>query len=174
MLRFTPYVLGDETITIKVEPEVSALDYSILTVTGGITVPGLTTRKGHSTLQLKDGQVFAMAGLLRDESRSAINKIPLLGDLPLLGSLFTSKEFQNSETELVIIVKPKIVRALNPQEAAPLPGSNLERDVSDLDFFILNRGWPKTVSSAPIPTEAPPPVQNGQAPVFEGDIGFSR
>jgi pilus assembly protein CpaC len=166
MLKFTPYVLGEETINITVAPEVSALDYSTLTSIGGDAVPGLLTRKGHSTLQLKDGQVFAMAGLLRDEFRSVVNKIPFLGDIPILGTLFTSKEFQKNETELVIIVKPKIVRALNPQEVASLPGSDLRRKVSDLDFFILNRGWPKT--------GAPGVGLPAQAPRFEGEIGFSR
>ncbi|AEB08667.1 type II and III secretion system protein [Desulfobacca acetoxidans DSM 11109] len=167
MLKFTPYVLGDETITISVDPEVSAPDYTLGTTTSsGTTVPGLITRTGHSTLQLKDGQVFAMAGLLRDDFRSTVKKIPFLGNLPILGTLFTSKEFQRSETELMIIVKPKIVRALNPQEVPALPGSNMERDVSDLDFFILNRGWPKTGASS-----APPPAK---APSFVGEIGFSR
>ena len=166
MLRFTPYVVGSETITIKVEPEVSALDYSMLTVSGGAAVPGITTRRGQSTLQLKDGQTFAMAGLLKEETRSAVNKIPFLGDLPILGTLFTSKEFQASETELVIIVSPRLVRALNQHEVAPLPGANLGRDVSDLDFFLLNRGLSP---AGPAPAPGVP-----KAPRFSGEIGFSQ
>jgi len=166
MLRFTPFVVGGETITIKVEPEVSALDYSMLTASGGTAVPGITTRRGQSTLQLKDGQTFAMAGLLKEETRSAVNKIPFLGDLPVLGTLFTSKEFQTSESELVIIVSPRLVRALNPHEVVQLPGSNLGRDVSDLDFFLLNRGLP---SAGPSPAAGVP-----RAPRFSGEIGFTR
>jgi len=166
MLRFTPFVVGSETITIKVEPEVSALDYSMLTSSGGTAVPGITTRRGQSTLQLKDGQTFAMAGLLKEETRSAVNKIPFLGDLPVLGTLFTSKEFQASESELVIIVSPRLVRALNQHEVAPLPGANLGGDVSDLDFFLLNRGLP---SGGPTPAAGVP-----KAPRFSGEIGFTQ
>ena len=166
MLRFTPFVVASETITIKVEPEVSALDYSMLTSSGGTAVPGITTRRGQSTLQLKDGQTFAMAGLLKEETRSAVNKVPFLGDLPVLGTLFTSKEFQASETELVIIVSPRLVRALNQHEVAPLPGANLGRDVSDLDFFLLNRGLSP---AGPAPAPGVP-----KAPRFSGEIGFTQ
>ncbi len=164
MLRFTPYVMGDETIMLSVEPEVSALDYNLLTVSGGSSVPGISTRRGHSKLQLKDGQTFAMAGLLREEIQSAVSKIPFLGDIPMLGTLFTSKEFQNKESELVIIVRPRIVRALNPDEVKPLPGAELAGDISDLDFFIRNRGQ-RTV---------PGPASAGRAPAFVGEIGFIR
>ena len=166
MLRFTPYVMGDETITLQVEPEVSALDFSLLTISGGTAVPGLSTRRGQSKLQLKDGQTFAMAGLLREETRSAVSKIPFLGDIPVLGTLFTSKEFQNNESELVIVVKPRIVRALNPDEVGPLPGEDHGGGVGDLDFFIRNRVQP---ASRPV---APPGY--GRTPLFVGEIGFMR
>ncbi|NLI82314.1 MAG: type II and III secretion system protein family protein [Deltaproteobacteria bacterium] len=166
LLRFTPYLVGDETITLAVEPEVSALDYSVLAISGGTGVPGLTTRRGQTTLQLKDGQTFAMAGLLKEETRSAVSKIPLLGDIPVLGALFTSKEFQNNETELIIVVKPRIVRALNPQEVPSLPGETMAREVTDLDFFLLNRAEPRQAAHG-----------NGKTvrvPRFIGQIGFTR
>ncbi len=158
MLRFTPTVVGRETITLKVEPEVSSPDYSLAVFSGGVAVPGLKTRRGSTTLQLKDGQTFAMAGLLKEESRTAVNKIPFLGDIPVLGTLFTSKEYQKEETELVIVVTPRMVRAMNPEEVPPLPGEAMSDTVDDVDFFLLNR----TDSGA------------GKAPSFQGDIGFSK
>lgn len=157
MLRFTPTVVGRETITLKVEPEVSNVDYALSVFSGGVAVPGLKTRRGSTTLQLKDGQTFVMAGLLKEETRTVVNKIPLLGDIPILGALFTSKEFQKQETELVIVVTPRLVRALNADEVQPLPGENMNNNVSDLDFFLLNR-----TESSGTPAE------------FVGETGFSR
>jgi pilus assembly protein CpaC len=156
ILRFTPYVVGRESITIQVAPEVSNPDYSLAIFSGGVAVPGLKTRRGATTLQLKDGQTFVMAGLLREEMRSTVNKMPLLGDLPVLGTLFTSKEFQQNESELIVMVTPRLVRALNPEEVPALPESTAD-DVSDLDFFLLNQ-VPGTAShNSPEPKDAPAP-----------------
>lgn len=154
-LRFTPYVVGEETITLEVNPEVSEPDWSLGTASGGVAVPGVTTRTGYTTLQLKDGQSFVMAGLLKDESHLVLNKVPFLGDIPILGTLFTSKEFQHNETELVVVVTPHLVRPLNREEVGPLPGENLARDVRDIDFFLLNRS-------------------NLESPEYSGKIGFAR
>lgn len=139
MLNFTPYVIGKETITLKVDPEISSLDYSNAVASGGAVVPGLTTRRGSTTLQLKDGQTFVMAGLLREELSTITDKVPLLGDIPYIGTLFTSKELQKSESELMIIVTPRLVRALNPEEVPTLPGEGEMGMVSDWDFFVQNR-----------------------------------
>jgi pilus assembly protein CpaC len=169
MLRFTPTVVGRETMTIQVEPEVSSLDFSLAVASGGVAVPGLRTRRGATTLQLKDGQTFAMAGLLNEETRTVVNKIPFLGDIPLLGALFTSKEFQRNESELVIIVTPRLVRAMNRDEVPRLPGEGLNDNVGDSDFFLLNRVAP--------PVERPFPgldSENGQVKGFTGKTGFSR
>lgn len=136
MLRFTPVVVGKETLSIRVQPEVSSLDFSLGVSSGGVVVPGLRTRRGATTLQLKDGQTFAMAGLLNEETRTVVNKIPFLGDLPFLGTLFSSKEFQKNESELVIIVTPRLVRAMNPEEVPPLPGEKAKDHISDVDFFL--------------------------------------
>ena len=162
MLRFTPTVVGKETITLLVCPEVSAPDYSLSVFSGGVAVPGLKTRRGSTTLQLKDGQTFVMAGLLKEETAVMINKIPFLGDIPILGTLFTSKEFQKKESELMIVVTPRLVGALNPDEVPVLPGEEMHDNISDSDFFLMN----KTKSNADIPQDAPP--------AFVGDIGFSR
>jgi pilus assembly protein CpaC len=80
-----------------------------------------------------------MAGLLKEDSYSVVNKIPLLGDLPVIGTLFTSKQVEKDETELVIMVTPRLVKPLNPFEVASLPGDRIRDNVSDVDFFLLNR-----------------------------------
>jgi pilus assembly protein CpaC len=169
MLRFTPMMVGKETLTIQVEPEVSSLDFSLTVSSAGVAVPGLRTRRGSTTLQLKDGQTFAMAGLLNEETRTVVNKIPFLGDIPILGALFTSKEFQKSESELVIIVTPRLVRAMNPDEVPRLPGEGENDNVSDLDFFLLNRlGNP-----GPSPSVDFDP-NSGDLEGFTGETGFAR
>ncbi len=142
MLRFTPTVVGRETITIQVEPEISSLDYSTSVVSGGVGVPGVKTRRGSTTLQLKDGQTFVMAGLLREDFFTTTSKVPLLGDIPYLGTLFTSKEVKKNESELMIIVTPHLVRALNPDEVPKLPGEDGMGMVSDYEFFMKNRTEP--------------------------------
>jgi len=105
--------------------------------------------------------------LLKEESHVVINKIPGLGDLPLIGTFFTSKEVEKNETELVIIVTPRLVRPLNRNEVAALPGDDFNDNVSDLDFFLLN----KTVKKKSI-------VYNNKdkddIPPFKGEIGFVR
>jgi pilus assembly protein CpaC len=169
MLRFTPTVVGKETITIRVEPEVSNLDFSFTVSSGGVAVPGLRTRRGSTTLQLKDGQTFAMAGLLSEETRTVVNKIPFLGDIPLLGSLFTSKEFQKNESELVIIVTPRLVRALNRNEVPKLPGEGEKDDPSDADFFLFNQVRSPEGAALPEPGSRSTAMEG-----FIGETGFSR
>jgi len=165
-LKFTPTVVGKETITLHVEPEVSTPDFALGTMSGGVAVPGLTTRRSSATLQLKDGQTFAMAGLLKEETAEVQNKVPFLGDLPLLGSLFTSKEYRRNETELVIIVTPRLVRALNEGEVPPLPGAAMGGDEGDVNFFLLNRSALQRTKGARRRGDA--------APAFVGPSGFDR
>jgi pilus assembly protein CpaC len=169
MLRFTPVVVGKETLNIRVEPEVSSLDSSLSVSSGGVAVPGLRTRRGATTLQLKDGQTFAMAGLLSEETRTVVSKIPFLGDLPFLGTLFSSKEFQKNESELVIIVTPRLVRAMNPKEVPPLPGENAKDHMSDVDFFLTN--WVEDTDKHFFPGLKPDPDRLSG---FIGETGFSR
>ena len=139
MLKFTPYILGENAITLEVAPEVSAPDYSLGTSSGGTSVPGLTQRKASTTLQLRPGQTFAMAGLIKEEFHETLNKVPFLGDIPYIGTAFTSKETQHSESELVIMVTPTIVRPMAADQVPELPGSRFPSKLSDADFFIKNR-----------------------------------
>jgi pilus assembly protein CpaC len=123
-LKFKPEVLSGGRIRMEVEPEVSDLDWSAAVQIASYAVPGLTTRKAKTQLELADGQVFGMAGMFRDDLAQTVSKVPWLGDIPILGALFRSTEFQNNKTELVILVTPHIVK---PGEGAPtrVPGEQL-------------------------------------------------
>lgn len=112
-LAFTPTVLNEDRISIKVMPSVSELDFSISTNIAGANVPGLSTRNASTIVELGDGQSFAIAGLLKENAREAVQKYPILGDLPVLGALFSSKTFQTQETELIILVTPHLVKPLD-------------------------------------------------------------
>jgi pilus assembly protein CpaC len=120
VLNFKPVVLSNDRINIHVTPEVSELDFSTAIEFSGYVVPGLTSRKASTTIELGDGQSFAIAGLLQENVRDALRKFPLLGNIPVLGALFRSRQFQKSETELVIIVTPHLVKPLD-MAAATLP-----------------------------------------------------
>ncbi|MFO7970825.1 MAG: type II and III secretion system protein family protein [Desulfobacterales bacterium] len=136
-LTFKPTVLSDNRINIDVTPEVSELDFASAIQFSGFIVPGLSTRKAHTVVELADGQSFAIAGLLRDTARDAMDKFPLLGDLPIIGSLFRSRAFQKNETELVIIVTPHLVNPLNTANQ-PLP-TDFYTEPDALDFYLLGR-----------------------------------
>lgn len=115
-LGFTPTVLGNGVINLVVEPEVSSIDPASSITLNGITVPGLQTRRASTTLEMRDGESFAIAGLLRDETRTTVNQLPFFGSLPVIGSLFRSTEYQNGETELLIVVTPRLVRPIRPDQ----------------------------------------------------------
>ncbi len=132
-LKFKPTVLSNGKIRLEVEPEVSDLDFSTAVVIQGYVVPGLTTRKAKTQLELENGQSFGMAGLFRDDLAQVVSKIPFLGDIPILGALFRSTEFQHKKTELVIVVTPEIV---TPGQGAPsLPTDNLKMP-SDWEIYM--------------------------------------
>ncbi|SKB88013.1 type II and III secretion system protein family protein [Sphingopyxis flava] len=115
-LGFTPTVLGDRTINLKVEPEVSSIDPAASIQLNGISIPGLQTRRASTTMELRDGESFAIAGLLQRDFRTTINQVPLLGGIPIIGSLFRSTEFQKGETELLIVVTPRLVQPIKPEQ----------------------------------------------------------
>jgi pilus assembly protein CpaC len=111
-VQFAPTVLGPDRIYLEVSPEVSQPDFTIATISGGALIPGFTTRRASTSVELADGQSFAIAGLLSDQVNSAVEKYPVLGDIPVLGTLFRSVQFQRNETELVMIVTPRVVKPL--------------------------------------------------------------
>jgi pilus assembly protein CpaC len=136
-LDFTPTVLEDNKIHINVAPTVSELDFSSAIQFSGFTVPGLNTRRAETVVELDDGQSFAIAGLMKETSRDVLQKYPLLGDLPILGALFRSREFQKNETELVIVATPRLVKPLDPVVQS-LP-TDFYIEPSDMDFYLLGR-----------------------------------
>lgn len=110
-LKFTPTVLSNSKINLKLNSEVSAIDNSTSSSTGiGLSVPGITTRRAGTTVEVGDGQSFAIAGLIQSDMSNAINQLPGLGDIPILGALFRSTRFQRNESELVVVITPKLVK----------------------------------------------------------------
>jgi len=109
-LNFTPTVLSGDMISLKVRPEVSALDFSNAITLEGFRVPALSTRRTETEVELQDGQTFAIAGLMNNTLNNTMSKIPGIGDIPVLGYLFRSRAYQKQQTELVVMITPQIVR----------------------------------------------------------------
>ncbi|ESZ54669.1 type II and III secretion system protein family protein [Mesorhizobium sp. C120A] len=131
-LSFTPIVLDDGLINLVIEPEVSEIDRSV-TVNGN---PGFISRKANATVELRDGQSFAMAGLLQSVNAGDVQQMPWLGQVPVLGALFRSTSFQKRESDLVIVVTPRIVRPTSPDEKLHSP-LDQTRPGNDVDMFLL-------------------------------------
>jgi len=143
-LSFSPTVLSEDKISIKVAPEVSELDFSIALQVGGYTVPGLSTRRATTVVELADGQSFAIAGLLKETIRDRMSKFPLLGDIPVLGALFRSRAFQKNETELIIIVTPHLVKPLDSAKQTLPTDFYIEPDDTEIYLLGLMEGWEKS------------------------------
>ena len=130
-LAFTPTVLSDGLINMKIEPEVSQLDFSRSLVLQGASVPSLIVRRASTTVELRDGQSFVIGGLLQSVGANTLSQLPWLGDVPMLGALFRSAQYQKSETDLAIIVTPRLVRPARPgrrhQDAARLIAAGQRR-----------------------------------------------
>ncbi|HEY7655084.1 MAG TPA: type II and III secretion system protein family protein [Methylomirabilota bacterium] len=109
-LVFLPVVQDGENINLKIRPEVSSLDFSQGLVSAGFNIPVIRKNEAATTINVKDGESFAIAGLINNEVRQAVAKIPILGDIPILGALFRSTRFQNNETELLFLVTAKLVK----------------------------------------------------------------
>jgi pilus assembly protein CpaC len=119
-LNFQPTIAGD-VIRLKVRPEVSALDFANGVSLGGFRVPALTTRRAETDVELRDGQSFAIAGLLDNISQNDAAAIPILSKLPIIGHLFKSTAKRAERTELMVLITPRLVRPLDPDEVPPLP-----------------------------------------------------
>ena len=133
-LAFTPLVREDQTISLKVAPEVSSLDFSQGINQAGFTVPLIRESKASTSLELKDGESFALAGLVNTVVRQQVAKVPFLGDIPILGALFRSTNFQNDESELLFLVTPRIVKPFAPGEG-PDPQRLFELRESEKDRY---------------------------------------
>jgi len=124
LLRFRPVVLGDGTIRLYVAPEVSDLSFDVSSTTiNGFSIPATITRKAATTLELKNGQTFAMAGLISSSTSASTSRSPFLGDLPVLGAFFRSVRYRTGETELVVLVTVHLVEPLSSDSLPPPPGA---------------------------------------------------
>jgi pilus assembly protein CpaC len=137
-LAFTPTVLSGGLINMKIEPEVSQLDFSHMVTIGGLSIPPLIVRRASTTVELRDGQSFVIGGLLQSIGQNAISQLPWLGDVPVLGALFRSASYQKQETDLAIIVTPRLVRPARPGDVIKTP-LEVSRPVNDADLFLLGK-----------------------------------
>jgi pilus assembly protein CpaC len=167
-LAFTPTVLADGIINMVVAPEVSSIDPSASITVNGLTIPGLQTRRAKTVVELRDGESFALAGLIRSDFQDTVRQFPILGSIPILGTLFRSSGFQKSETELVIIVTPRLVQPMKAGQAK-LPTDRVTPP-SELDLFLMGR-TDKAVGINPLDPNAPPPEHPKGAPADGGVIG---
>jgi pilus assembly protein CpaC len=148
-LNFLPTVTPRGTIRLEVAPEVSALDYSNAVTISGFTVPALTTRRVQTEVELDSGQSFVIAGLLNNQVTESLSKIPGIGDIPLLGKLFQGKTLNKSNTELLVIVTPELVRPIPAAQPQP----------------TLNMPLPYMTGNTNIPMQQPGLQQTGPVPV---------
>ncbi|MFH1371886.1 MAG: type II and III secretion system protein family protein [Planctomycetota bacterium] len=137
-LKFRPTVLGDGTIRLYTAPEVSELTSVGAVTIQGFEVPALTTRKAETTIELKSGQTFAMAGLMRSKVNAITSRLPGIGDLPIIGPLFRSTRYANDETEMVVLVTAVLVEPMSMAQVPPLPGF-LHKQPNDWEFYIEGR-----------------------------------
>lgn len=156
-LNFTPTVLADNRISLKVNPEVSQLDSSASITTNGVTIPGLSVRRLSTTVQLGSGQSFAIGGLLTSDSSDTLSALPGVGTLPILGKLFSSRSYQDKKTELVVIITPYLV---NPTDGDRLrtPLDTLISPSGDVEY-----GFQRSLGLDPLA---------GDTPRLVGSAGF--
>jgi len=149
---FTPTVNPDGTINMKIMPEVSALDYSNAVTLAGYTLPAISTRRADTRVELRSGQSFVISGLLDNRTLDQMEKIPGIGDIPILGKLFQSKTTNHSVTELAIIVTPTVIDPLAQDPGTPVPQPKM------VVPFINNPKFDKELTpKTPIPQPQPTP-----------------
>ena len=138
-LAFTPTVLSRGLINLKIEPEVSQIDTThTVSVSNGVSVPALIVRRASTTIELRDGQSFMIGGLLQTNNQNLIEQLPWLGSVPVLGALFSSKSYQQNQTDLAIIVTPHVVRPTRPGDVVRTPADD-SLPANDPDFFLLGK-----------------------------------
>lgn len=161
-LRFTPTVLEDGRISMRVLPEVTDL-VGFTTISAGLNgatlaVPTLTTRRAATTVELRDGQSLAIGGLMKDNVREAIKRLPILGEIPILGALFRSSEFQTDKTELLIVITPRLIKPLPANYSLP---TDAFKEPSRPEFFLEGRMEGKGATDAAQPAAQPAPAATG-------------
>jgi len=156
-LEFTPTVLNDGLISLDITPEVSSVDTSASYQVGNLAIPGFVVRRAQTSVDLKNGQSFMIAGLLQSQNDISTERMPGLGKLPILGKLFSSKAYQRRETDLVIIITPYLVKPVDPSKKMQTP---LDSTVapSNADYFLGDREEVK-LSRAGLPAGAAAPTR---------------
>lgn len=179
-LAFLPLIQDDETVRLTVDPEVSTVDYTVATtlVPGGSPVPGLNIRKSHTTVDLKQGDTLAIAGLMQLTLEGQTQRLPGLGDLPYIGAFFSNTTSNRVEKELVVLVTPYIVEPMAPGQVPPGPGDEVNQP-NDLEFFFLNRIEGRTGIDARTTTMYDDPLHLIRDSIVErkyliGPAGFSK
>ena len=181
-LNFTPTVLGDGRISLTVSPEVSELDFTKTIVYAGFVVPSLDTRRASTVVELNDNQSFAIAGLMKNNVRESVAKFPLLGDIPILGALFRSTKFQNDETELVIVVTPRLVKPTDGDQVALPTDAFVPPNPFELLMFGRLEGYQPPPNrrqaarspgkqGAQVPITRPDAIPAASQPGMQGDFG---
>jgi len=163
-LNFTPTVLSQNRISLKVNPEVSNISIESQQVINGTNFPSFTTRSASTTIELASGQSFALGGLLKSEDIEQLQKVPLIGEIPVLGSLFRSTEFTRRETELIIIVTAYLVQPTR-SDSMPLPTDGLI-PLSDVERLLA---WPREQQKT---SNNKATYTDNQKPRLLGDNGF--
>ena len=170
-LNFTPTVLGGDLIHIKVRPEVSALDFANAITLEGFRIPALSTRRTETEVELRDGQTFAIAGLMNNTLTSNMAKIPGIGDIPVLGLLFRSKAHQKNQTELVVMITPQIIKRGQTGVSEGLPSlvepylGAPDKALPNPDAYVGSpRYQPNQKAPAPSPAPVPAPQPSASQP----------
>jgi pilus assembly protein CpaC len=168
-LAFTPTVLADGVVNLVVQPEVSSIDPTNTIIVNNQSIPGLLTRRAKTVVEMRDGESFALAGLIRKDFQDTVRQVPLLGSIPIIGALFRSTGFQNDETELVIIVTPRLVA---PVKAGALKApTDRVGPPNEADLFLNGRtdtGVPP--AATPFVTQPPPPPPPPPLPPAPGGM----
>jgi pilus assembly protein CpaC len=164
-LTFMPVVLGDGRIRLHVQPEVSDLDYTNSITLNGFVIPGLIKRTADTTVELSEGQTLSLAGLLSSRATATSSITPLVGDVPILGALFRSVRYVRSETELVVLVTPRLVSGMDPDQVPDAVGEHWRYPTEGQLFLKADLGGP-AVDTTHAPTAMPPRT-------FQGAYGFT-
>lgn len=169
-LNFKPTIIDEDHIRLELEPEVSTLDFANGVKFDGFIIPGLRTRRAKTGVELRDGQSFALAGLLDNSETQSLSKVPGLGDIPILGNLFRSKQFQKNESELMFIVTAQMVKPVNRDDVPQIPNvENLKKGsllgtgktgaIEGPSGFILNSDAGATDNAETPSTSLPAPTK---------------
>ena len=173
-LRFTPTVTPSGAIHLKVVPEVSALDYSNSVTVQGVLIPAISTRRAETEVILKDGESFAIAGLIDNRVVQTLSRVRGLGDIPILGNLFRSRSTRKSTDELLVVITPRFVRPVGPDESPKLPDTTETwlptikeqkdakakgKDKDRKPEFVGSRGYQEAKPDSNLPTP-PEAIQN--------------